>query len=80
MNRRSPVDNLKTAAWMGVLSALIAFVVVSVGEASAQSRKGPPAKVAEKTSAASVDPSPAAVTSTSRPVRVVYPAVVVAAR
>ena len=77
MNRRSPYDNIRTAAWMACLSALLAFVVVGVGEASAHARKG-----RNVTATASpvvtladirldVQPAP------SRAVRVVYPAVVV---
>jgi hypothetical protein len=80
MNRRSPYDTLKTATWMAIFSAVIAFVVVSVGEASAQSRKSQSAKQTEAAQTVSVELSPAVVASTSRQVRIVYPAVVVAAR
>jgi hypothetical protein len=77
MNRRSPSANIRSAAWMALLSAVLAFVAVSVGEASADPRRG--GGLTLRTSAAAIaDPAPERPASTGKTVRVVYPAVVVA--
>ena len=77
MNRRSPSDALRTAAWMAILSAVMAFVVVSVGEASANSRKAR-GELTKLERATVVSPGTAA--ASGKPVRVVYPAMVVSSR
>jgi len=76
MNRRSPFANIRTAAWMALLSAVLAFAVVSVGEASADPRRGGVLKL--RTSGLMADPAPEGPARTGKTVRVVYPAVVVA--
>ncbi len=77
MNRRSPFANIRAAAWMALLSAVLAFAVVSVGEASADPRRGGGLKL--RTSAVSIaDPAAERPLNAGRTVRVVYPAVVVA--
>jgi hypothetical protein len=64
---------------MAVLSAVLAFLVVSVGEASAHSRNARATTLVRQSAAVS---TPVArmdsVANTARPVRVIYPAVVVA--
>lgn len=78
MNRRSPYDTIRTAAWMALLSALLAFVVVGVGEASAQARKsrGERTEVVATRVITLADASPEMAAGSTRSVRVVYPAAV----
>ena len=80
MTRRSPYDTIRTAAWMALLSAVLAFVVVGIGEASAQSRKrgGERTKVDATRVLTLADASPEMAVGSTRSVRVVYPAIVVA--
>ena len=80
MTRRSPYDTIRTAAWMALLSAVLAFVVVGIGEASAHSRKsrGERTKVDATRVLTLADASPEMAAGSTRSVRVVYPAIVVA--
>ena len=80
MTRRSPYDTIRTAAWMALLSAVLAFVVVGIGEASAHSRKsrGERTKADQTRVVTLADASPELAAASGRSVRVVYPAVVIA--
>ena len=79
MSRRPPYASLRTAAWMAIVSAVTAFIVVSVGEAAAHSRKGRGTRIGSDAPVVTLaSTSPETPAGLSRSVRVVYPAVVVA--